>query len=206
MLRPLASTAARSKKNKRQLRRRPGDVTRCVLITYINRFFELRRDSGIRGPIDLLSRLVLTTSASRAAPNTAKMKLQLLLHATSVLALQAPRGPLRGPQRQHQHKTSDATRSGGRSTSEGPPGVPALAAVAGAVLAPLTLYRQGYSFSVGYGSAVGVMALAAMRAVHHDAARDAHGGRDALLRLSTGPAFAGAAAHGAGHRRAHQGL
>ena len=49
--------------------------------------------------------------------------------------------------------------------AKGPLGVPALAAVAGAVLAPLTLYRQGYSFSVGYGSAVGVMALAAMRAV-----------------------------------------
>ena len=33
--------------------------------------------------------------------------------------------------------------------ASGPLGVPALAAVAGSVLAPLTLYRQGYSFSVG---------------------------------------------------------
>jgi steroid 5-alpha reductase family enzyme len=93
------------------------------------------------------------------------MKLQLLLHATSVLALQAPRGPLRGPQRQTTTRPAMPPAVVAEALAKGPLGVPALAAVAGAVLAPLTLYRQGYSFSVGYGSAVGVMALAAMRAV-----------------------------------------
>ena len=93
------------------------------------------------------------------------MKLQLLLHATSVLALQAPAARYSGPQRQTTTRPAMPPAVVAEALAKGPLGVPALAAVAGAVLAPLTLYRQGYSFSVGYGSAVGVMALAAMRAV-----------------------------------------
>ena len=42
----------------------------------------------------------------------------------------------------------------------GPLGVPAMAAVGAAVLTPLTMYRQGYSFSVGYGAAVAAMGAA----------------------------------------------
>jgi len=39
----------------------------------------------------------------------------------------------------------------------GPWGVPAMAGVAAVVLAPLTIYRQAYSFSVGYGLSVAAM-------------------------------------------------
>jgi len=46
------------------------------------------------------------------------------------------------------------------SLQTGPMGVPALAAIASAVVVPLTLYRQGYSFSVGYGYSVFAMGLA----------------------------------------------
>lgn len=42
----------------------------------------------------------------------------------------------------------------------GPLGVVALTGVAGSVVLPLTFYRQGYSFSVGYGLSVFAMGLA----------------------------------------------
>jgi len=42
----------------------------------------------------------------------------------------------------------------------GPWGVPALATIASAVVIPLTLLRQGYSFSVGYGYSVLAMGVA----------------------------------------------
>ena len=93
------------------------------------------------------------------------MRLQLLLHTAAVLALQAPRGPRGHPHRQNNARSAMPPAVVAEALAKGPLGVPALAAVAGVVLAPLTLYRQGYSFSVGYGSAVGVMALAATRAV-----------------------------------------
>jgi len=83
-----------------------------------------------------------------------------LLHATAVLALQAPRGPLRGPQRRTTTRPAMPPAVVAEALAKGPLGVPALAAVAGVVLAPLTLYRQGYSFSVGYGAAVAAMGAA----------------------------------------------
>jgi len=46
------------------------------------------------------------------------------------------------------------------SLVSGPYGVPALAGVAAVVLTPLTLYRQAYSFSVGYGYSMAAMGLA----------------------------------------------
>ena len=67
------------------------------------------------------------------------MKLQLLLHATSVLALQAPRGPLRGPQRQTTTRPAMPPAVVAEALAKGPLGVPALAAVAGAVLAGVVL-------------------------------------------------------------------
>jgi steroid 5-alpha reductase family enzyme len=42
----------------------------------------------------------------------------------------------------------------------GPWGVVALSGIASAVVLPLTMYRQGYSFSVGYGFSVAAMGLA----------------------------------------------
>ena len=90
--------------------------------------------------------------------------MKLLLCTTAVLALQAPQGPRGGPRRGDVRQAIPPAVIA-EALLQGPLGVPALAAVAGAVLAPLTFYRQGYSFSVGYGSAVGVMALACVAAV-----------------------------------------
>lgn len=46
------------------------------------------------------------------------------------------------------------------SLQSGPFGIPALTVVTATVLTPLTLYRQAYSFSVGYGYSMAAMGLA----------------------------------------------
>jgi steroid 5-alpha reductase family enzyme len=48
----------------------------------------------------------------------------------------------------------------GSLLSSGPSGILGLAAIASAIVTPLTLYRQAYSFSVGYGLSVAAMGLA----------------------------------------------
>lgn len=50
------------------------------------------------------------------------------------------------------------------SLQSGPFGVPALAGVAASVLTPLTLYRQGFSFSVGYGYSMLAIGISLLRA------------------------------------------
>ena len=57
----------------------------------------------------------------------------------------------------------DIIAAGTAALQSGPLGVVALWGVASAVVVPLTMYRQGYSFSVGYGFSVMAMAMALLQ-------------------------------------------
>ena len=95
------------------------------------------------------------------------MKTTLIALLAAAGALQAPRSRASQPPRRGAVALDAALvpLPVAKALAAGPFGVPAMAAVGAAVLTPLTMYRQGYSFSVGYGAAVAAMGAALYAAV-----------------------------------------
>ena len=114
-------------------------------------FFALINDAASGFKSSFFPNVKLTILTPRQASPVQKKSLDMSLFAS------IPRG-------------GDIIAAGTVALQSGPLGVVALWGVASAVVIPLTMYRQGYSFSVGYGFSVMAMGLAILKVFQPTAA------------------------------------